>query len=243
VIASAKALVRKALRGAGWHMHRYSPATVPEAQIHALLAHHCVDLVLDVGANAGQYAETLRDSGYSGRILSFEPLESAWATCTERARGDALWTVAPRMALGAVEDTVTLNVAGNSASSSILPMRDTHLDAAPHSAYVGQETVPLHRLDRVAVDAITAAEQPFLKIDTQGYERPVLEGATGVLDRIVGVQLEISLTALYEGSATLAEILALMERYGFAVHALLPAFTDTRTGRMLQVDGLFFRET
>ena len=196
---------------------------------------------MDVGANEGQHALTLRREGYRGRILSFEPLPTAWAECARRASGDPLWTVAPRAALGAREGSVEIHVASNSASSSILPMHDTHRAAAPHSRYVGVETVPLHRLDQVARDAVAAAAHPFLKIDTQGYERDVLEGASAVIDSLMGIQLEISLTPLYEGSPTLPELLALMELWGFALHALLPAFTDVASGRMLQVDGLFFR--
>jgi len=233
--------VRAALRRAGLTVHRYSPATVPDARIQALLAHHQIDLVLDVGANAGQYAMALRHAGYSGQILSFEPLRDAWERCTANASGDRLWSVAPQMALGATEGRAEVHVAKNSVSSSILPMRDAHRAAAADSSYVGTESVDLRRLDGVAGDAIERARRPFLKIDTQGYEREVLEGAAGVLDRIRGVQLEISLTPLYEGSPTLTEILGLMERWGFMPEALLPGFSELTSGRMLQVDGLFFR--
>ena len=233
--------LRAALRRAGLTVHRYSPATVPDARIQALLTHHQIDLVLDVGANAGQYATALRHAGYAGQILSFEPVRDAWEQCTANASGDPLWSVAPQMALGAKEGRAEVHVAKNSVSSSILPMRDAHRAAAADSLYVGTESVDLRRLDGVARDAIERARRPFLKIDTQGYEREVLEGATDVLDRIRGVQLEISLAPLYEGSPTLAEILALMEHWGFVPEALLPGFSDLRSGRMLQVDGLFFR--
>lgn len=242
VVDRALQFCRSALRGVGLTLHRYSPATVPDARIQALLAHHQIDLVLDVGANSGQYAIALRRAGYAGRILSFEPLREAWEQCTASASRDPLWSVAPQMALGARDGRVEVHVARNSVSSSILPMHDTHRAAAVDSSYVGIENVDLRRLDGVAREAIERASCPFLKIDTQGYEREVLEGASAVLDRLWGIQLEISLTPLYEGSPTLAEILKLMEQSGFVPQALLPGFSDLTSGRMLQVDGLFFRE-
>ena len=198
--------------------------------------------MLDVGANAGHYAMSLRRAGDPGHILSFEPLEDAWQRCVAQARSDALWTVAPRMALGATERPVEIHVASNSVSSSILPMQEIHRKAAPNSSYVGSQTVDMRRLDQVALTAIGSARRPFLKIDTQGYEREVLEGATGVLDRLEGLQLEMSLVPLYEGSPTLTDLLLMVGQWGFVPYALQPGFTDLASGRMLQVDGLFFRD-
>jgi FkbM family methyltransferase len=238
----AKQLLRDGLRQVGLSLQRYSPATVPDALVQALLAHHEIDLVLDVGANTGQYATALRRAGYAGRIVSFEPVRAAWEQCSTEASRDPLWSVAPRAALGATDGQTEIHVARNSVSSSILPMHDAHRAAAPHSTYVGTEVVDVRRLDHVARDAIERARRPFLKIDTQGYERQVLEGAQGIRDRLHGIQLEISLTPLYEGSPTLTELLQTMEAWGFAPYALLPGFIDPRSARMLQIDGLFFRE-
>ena len=70
----------------------------------------------------------------------------------------------------------------------------------------------------------------------------MLEGATGVLGRLEGLQLEMSLVPLYEGSPTLTDLLLMVAQWGFVPHALLPGFTDLASGRMLQVDGLFIRD-
>ena len=239
---SAKHLTRQSLKHFGLHVQRYSPITVPEALVSTLLAHEAIDLVLDVGANAGQYAQALRASGYRGEIVSFEPLRQAWNECAAHAARDPRWSMAPRMALGGMDGQIQIHVSKNSASSSILPMREAHQEAAPESAYIGREVVDIRRLDGVAPDALAGARRPLLKIDTQGYEAQVLAGASGILEKIHGIQVEISLTPLYEHSPTLAEMLALLEGNGFSPHAILPAFIDPRSGRMLQVDGFFFRE-
>lgn len=241
-MSRAKEFVRDGLRRMGWSLQRYSPATVPDALVHALLSNQQIDLVIDVGANTGQYAKSIRRAGYRGRILSFEPLRDAWERCSVEASRDPYWALAARVALGATQGSVRINVARNSVSSSLLPMRDAHRSAAPASSYIDTEVVEMRRLDDAARAEIERARRPFLKIDTQGYEGEVLEGATGVRDKLQGIQLEISLTPLYEGAPALTDLLDLMARWGFVPYALLPGFIDSRSGRMLQIDGLFFRE-
>ena len=240
--ATARRLARRGFKRFGLHVQRYSPVTVREALMQTLIAHQRVDLVLDVGANAGQYARALRESGYRGQILSFEPLSDAWEKCAARAAIDPHWTLAPRMAIGASEGEVEIHVARNSASSSILQMHEAHRLAAPASEYIGREMVDLRRLDSVAAEAVALASRPLLKIDTQGYEMEVLAGASGILDAIHGVQVEISLTPLYENSPSIVEVLQRLEARGFAPFAIFPEFVDPHSGRMLQVEGVFFRD-
>jgi hypothetical protein len=120
-------------------------------------------------------------------------------------------------------------------------MLDAHLRAAPESAYIGTETVPVSRLDTAAEDLQVGAQNLFLKIDVQGFEPQVLKGAARLLDRIQGVQLELSLVPLYEGEALFMPLVDCLARKGFDLWALIPGFIDMETGRTLQVDGIFFR--
>jgi FkbM family methyltransferase len=77
-------------------------------------------------------------------------------------------------------------------------MLPSHRNNAPNSYYVGKETVPIIRLD--SIDYIPDTSKVFLKIDTQGYEREVLEGATRLLPLVHGMQIELSIAPLYRGS-------------------------------------------
>jgi FkbM family methyltransferase len=235
------AAVKRFLRRRGVMLDRYTCSTSSELRLLKMFTANGVDLVLDVGANSGGYATSLRDAGYQGRILSFEPLSSAHAGLVAAAAADTAWSAAPRMALGERDGDVTINIAGNSASSSLLPMTAQHETAAPESVYVGTETVQVRRLDGVRHPYIDSASAPFLKIDTQGYESQVLAGAAGVLPRLVGVQLEMSLRQLYDGQSLWQDVIASLESAGFELWAMVPGFFDPATGRMLQCDGIFFR--
>jgi FkbM family methyltransferase len=199
-----------------------------------------VDTVLDVGANIGQYASGLRSSGFDGRIISCEPLRDAYAHLARRSESDPRWTTL-RTAVGAEAGSLSINVSANSYSSSVLTMTDAHLDAAPGSQTIGAEDVAVTTVADVAAQHEVDPSRTLLKVDTQGYEGPVLDGAGDLLGRFAAVQLELSFVPLYSGQLLFGELNERLESAGFGVYALDPGFADPRTGRMLQCDGLYVR--
>jgi len=199
-----------------------------------------VDLVMDVGANGGGYAGELRTFGYRGRILSFEPLTEPFERLRIRSSRDPYWDI-QQIAIGSEAGRRHLNVAANrGASSSFLPMLDLHAREAPTAGYVAVEDVAVERLDVSSAHSVQRARSPFLKVDVQGYEAEVLQGAAGILDRLVGMQLELSLTPLYQDAPHYRQLLSAVSDLGFDLVGLEPGFTAT-DGRLLQADGLFAR--
>lgn len=235
--------IKAAALRCGFEIHRFQPADSHVAQLKAMLASQGVNLIFDVGASAGSFGRELREHvGYCGRIVSFEPLAKEHEILCRTAAADSLWEVAPRMAIGAGQGTVTVNVAANSWSSSILPMLDSHVAAAPKSGYVQQEVVPLAALDTVTPAYFREDSVALLKIDTQGYESEVLQGAAETVARVVGLQLELSLVPLYGGQKLMPEMFETVAALGFKLWAITPAFLEPGTGRLLQVDATFFRD-
>jgi FkbM family methyltransferase len=206
-----------------------------------MLAEHRVDVVLDVGAARGGYARELREFGYQGRIVSFEPIATAYADLQAAAVGDPKWSCV-HTALGSTTGRQTINIASNSDSSSLLPMAEEHRVAAPQVDYVGHEEISVARLDDVVDEHVPSGSRTFLKIDTQGFEREVLEGGAKTLDACVGLQLELSFVPLYSGGMLVDEALSLAYDNGFRMVAFAQGFTNPN-GAMLQADGIFFRAT
>ncbi|MFC5498390.1 FkbM family methyltransferase [Caenimonas terrae] len=234
--------IRMLLRGVGIEVHRYNAAQSLSARTGVQLAHHEVDCVVDVGANDGGYGRFIRSTGFTGSIVSFEPQMGAYQKLLHASHSDREWHVPARMALGDAAAELEINVAGNSVSSSLLKMLPRHLESAPLSQYVGKEKVAVNRLDALEIPEIKLARRIFLKVDTQGYELPVLMGAEGILDKVVGVQLEMSVLPLYDGQALYRSLLDWLEKTGFAMWGVEPGFSDSKTGQMLQFDGLFFKK-
>lgn len=238
----AKKTIKGVIHSLGYDLHRLSPSGNSSAQLLAALNHVQADVVFDVGANIGQFAQALRSVGFGGSIVSFEPLTSAHVTLSRAAQDDSKWKIHPRVAVGDQDGEIEINIAGNSVSSSVLPMLDAHSSAAVGSAYVASERAPLIRLDSVAESYLTPDSRPFIKIDTQGFESQVLDGAAKTLQLARGVLLELSLVPLYEGQALWLAMIQRMADQGFTLWAIQRGFTDPRTGRSLQADGIFIRD-
>lgn len=201
-----------------------------------------VDAILDVGANVGQFAQVLRGCGYDGHIVSFEPLSDAHGKLEAAAAADPLWDVAERCAVGATPGEAQINLAGNSYSSSLLPMLDLHRDAAPESAYNGSETCQVICLDDYINVTFSDVTTTFgLKIDTQGYEQQVVAGLVRNCHRVPVIIAEISLSPLYEGAPTIGGLCRFLSELNYRCVALAPEFEDPRTGELLQVNGVFVR--
>ena len=233
--------IRRALNRCGWDLHRLNIASDISLRLLRALEYSGVSLVFDVGANVGQFALMLRSRGFTGDIVSFEPLSAAHDVLQKAAISDSRWHIYPRVAIGNSDGEVQINISQNSVSSSILPMLERHLSAAESSGYVAHETVPIARLDALVPVYAPPETGIFVKIDTQGYEWQVLDGAPETLRRAKGVLIELSLVPLYEGQRLWREIVDRLEAEGFVLWALQNGFTDTKNGRSLQVDAIFLR--
>ncbi|MFM9911569.1 MAG: FkbM family methyltransferase [Chitinophagaceae bacterium] len=206
-----------------------------------IFSKYAVDLLLDIGANTGQYALMARRIGYRNKIVSLEPMNKAFQLLKQKASTDILWEV---MALGAgsTSGIKTLHVAGNSYSSSILKMMPEHLDAEPISGYIGTETVMLTTIDEQQ-DWFASASMVYLKIDTQGYEWEVIKGAEKSLGKIAFIQMELSLTELYQNEKLFGEMIEFMKVKEFEIYTLEPGFYNKTTGRLLQADVIFYNRS
>ena len=231
---------KRTLRRVGINLSRYDARRDPANVRMRFFKRFGIDVVLDVGANVGQYASRLRDDGYQGRIVSFEPLSAAFGLLATRCRHDDKWT-AIHVALGDRAEASEINISRNSYSSSLLAILPNLLATAPETEYVGKEQIRIELLDDCFDRHCGVEDKVFLKIDTQGFTNHVLRGATKSLDRISGLQVELSLVALYEGEPLIGEVIAYLERLGFRLVLLISEFTDAQTGQQLQVDGIFFR--
>lgn len=233
--------IKKLFKKLGFDLTRYNPASSQNARILEFFLIYKIDTVLDVEANIGQFAIGLRESGYKGRIISFEPLSEAYSHLLINSKNDPNWIIAPRMAIGSEEGKKTINMSGNFVSSSILKMTNIHIKGAPESAYIGSEEIYINKLDNIWKTFFKNKDNIFIKIDVQGYESQVLKGATSILSKIKGIQIELSLVPLYENQLLFRDMLDYITSLGFELWDILPGFRDKQSGKLLQFDGIFFR--
>ena len=199
-----------------------------------------IEWLLDVGANRGQFGSVMRRAGYQRRIISLEPVSDAYAALQAVAGPDPLWAV-EQLAVGAAPGRQVIHVAGNSVSSSLLPMGARHLELAAESAYTRDEEIEVTTVEAIAARHGIDPTRTMLKADVQGLESAVLDGAGADLGRYAMLELELSLLELYEGQELLPQLLTRITSAGFELWTFFPAYIDKVNKRMWWADGLFVR--
>ena len=205
-----------------------------------LLKAYQINLIFDVGANIGQFGQRVRQVGYRGEIVSFEPIPETFRQLQVNTAGDSRWKTV-LSAIGDYDGTADINVSANSYSSSVLNMLPAHTESAPDTMYVRQEIICIQKIDSIIDQYYSAGKNLYVKIDTQGFERQVFEGCLGSLDKISGFQMELSLQPLYEGETLLTDMLDLLRSYEYKLKLIDMGHRNYNTGELLQMEGYFFR--
>ena len=236
-----KQIPRYFLRKCGYNIVRVTENkdVVALRRAHILQAHD-IDVALDIGASVGTYAQKLRKGGYQGRIISFEPLSSSFELLRHQAEADPLWQV-ENTAVGDSDGEVEINISERITSSSILPMLSCHVAASPDSEYVSRQTVRLVQLDSLLDNYIGEGSRIYVKMDVQGYEKSVLQGAVETLKRTEAIEIELSLVPLYQGSTLYDQMINYLENLGFGMVSWEDVFIDPQTAYVLQADAIFVR--
>jgi FkbM family methyltransferase len=197
-----------------------------------------IDVVFDVGANAGQFGQKLRGFGYKGTIISYEPILSAFKHLEQIAKSDNKWT-AHNFAIGAESGQLKINLSANSKFNSALDLRDNAEEFHGGVVTDGVESVPVWTLDRVAAEY---AGNILIKIDTQGLERQVIEGGKKTVARSKAVLMELPIIALYNNSWRLSEAIEYMDGLGFVPTQIHPVnYHPTDRQALVEIDCLFRR--
>lgn len=226
-------------------LKRFTPSASEEMRTAMLCKHMGITHVVDIGANTGQFAESLYDFGFSGKVVSFEPVEAARVELEQRSAPYPNWIIAERCAIGDEDGTITMNVSDDTVFSSALPIKDSYVSHNEKSRIVRQEKVPAFRIDTILPKYIQDLEQAriLFKIDTQGFEKQVIDGGSATLAQAKGLKIEIPLYAIYDNTEfQFYDIMNLAKTNGFQPYSFHVEGVDLNTGRVNTIDGLFFRE-
>jgi len=225
-------------------LKKFTASTSDELRTVKLLELMNIDCVIDVGANSGQFAESLYDFGYKHKVISFEPVERVYEQLEKQAAKYPQWTVAERCAIGDVDGEATLHVSDATVFSSLLKIKNSHVENKHKSRIVREEKVKTWRLDTILGKYLDnpANHRIVIKIDTQGFEKQVLDGAEELLKSVIGLKIEIPLTPIYEDVAfTFYEIIDYMKTNGYEPYSFNNEGVNLETGRLNTIDGLFFK--
>jgi FkbM family methyltransferase len=224
-------------------MNSSRPNTLAD-HLSRLLPLLAVNCMLDVGAHEGAYIRLLRDEvGFRGEIVSFEPARETYAALESTHSDDERWR-GHQYALGRREGRLGLHVYGDTLLNSFLSPSGYGLNQFPVlGSPISIEDVEVHRLTDI-FDSVTSHvtdARVFLKADTQGFDLEVVEGAVEVLDRIMGVQLELPVRPIYHNMPTLSSTLDRLYELGFGLTGMFPVSLDRDGLQVIEFDCVFYR--
>jgi len=223
---------------------RLTPSTSDDMRNAAILNDLGIKYVIDVGANTGQFAESLFDFNYKGTVISFEPVSACYKILQKRATNNPKHIVAEQCAIGDTDSEIEINISDDSVFSSILEIKPNHTKLRPKARIVKTETIKLYRLDTIIGKYIPKGETSILlKIDTQGFEYQVLEGAKKTIQRLSGIKIEIPLVSIYNNTKfTFYDIIDFMKERKFTPYNFNTEGVNLKTGRVFTIDGTFFNK-
>jgi len=208
-----------------WRLELYPQA----AFLRRFLRHLEIDCVFDVGANVGQYRDFLRRQvGYEGTIVSFEPIPENVAILRQRAREDGRWLI-EGYALGRAAGSATFNVMASSEFSSFLEPDDSITDRFHGANEVARRVeVEIRTLAHALpeIERRLDARAVYLKLDTQGYDVDVGQGAGAAIERVRGLQMEASVQGIYAGAPDFGASIRAFNDLGFELSAIFPNNPD-----------------
>lgn len=195
------------------------------------------EVVLDVGANRGQFSLAVRSIFPEAKLVAFEPLPRAASVYRSVFANDNLTTL-HEAALGASRGRIKIYVTAADDSSSALMPSQLQKSLFPGSSVQEEVEVRVHVLSDFADQLGSSC---LLKIDVQGFEKSVLEGSVDCLHRINAVYVECSFVELYSGQAVAGDVIGFLARRGFSLRGVHNSHCD-RAGFVLQADLLFCRD-
>jgi FkbM family methyltransferase len=236
-------VIKNGARKIGVAISRYPPPGSFDRHLADLLTQLRVNVVLDIGAYIGDYARRLRAVGYNGRIISFEPVPASFERISAAMQHDRLWSGQP-FGLSDEHRQATMHIHERGDFNSLLNIRkDTELAYGVDASLWNNASVDLRRLDSVLPELLRGVDSPrvFMKIDTQGHDITVLSGASGVLNLIHALQVELPAVELYDGMSSMSGALAYCKSAGFVPVGFYPVNMVEQVQISPEFDVLFKR--
>lgn len=199
-----------------------------------IFSQNAIDTVIDIGANRGQFASGLRSVGYKGRIVSFEPNRTIHAELKKAAAGDPNWIISDPVALGQKDEVGSLIIPEDSSLASFLPS----LHATPKRS----QSIEIRRLDDLLGPlGVPETSSIAIKIDVQGFELNVLQGAPKALEKSRALLIEVCLNPTYVDEVDYLEVLGFLKEKGFRAVDFFPVIQRRSLGESYQMDVLLVR--
>ncbi|HSJ48460.1 MAG TPA: FkbM family methyltransferase [Gammaproteobacteria bacterium] len=234
-------MLKSLFRRLGYSLQRINKAESEEDILFKALRLGGVGLVIDCGANHGQFYHLCRRSGFTGPIWCIDPNPYCLATLNALAEQDAALKIIPA-GTGDHDALLPLNSAGALDDlSSFLDQTPLLTSRFKRAEVTETMEAQVRRLDGLMdEEGLPADMRVFLKVDTQGYDLATLEGMGERINQVSGVKAEMSVQAAYEDAPSHWELLEFFRTHDFEPFSFTTVTRDF-DGRYIEYDAYFLK--
>jgi FkbM family methyltransferase len=197
-----------------------------------------INLIIDVGAHKGEFAKNVLSENYGLKIISFEPQSKIYNILLNNSKKEKNWLIHERCGIGKKNSFLMINVMSETTCSSFLKPSKKLFSIDPSAKIVKKENIKILSLNYLFSTQYKLKKNTFLKIDTQGYDKFVLEGASSILKKILFVQLEVSIDPLYVNETNYEDMIKYMKKKGFMIWKLGDVIENLK-GKSMSFDIIF----
>ena len=202
---------------------------------------HKIDLIIDIGASTGKYAEMLRRFGYSNYIFSIEPVTESFKRLNINSSSDKKWIAKQFIISNEKKNKIKINVSKDFDNSSIYNVTDLHVKNYNGAKFLYTEEIESKTLENLIKYDIEKKNNMMLKIDTQGSEGDILKSGSELLGQFKLIQVELSIQKLYTNQNMWIDIIEYLREKNFDVWNIIPGYKQRDKGQLYQFDAIFYK--
>ena len=236
-----KNIVKKVLSIFRLEIVRFESAQNFKYVLGRILDYYTIDIVIDIGANIGQFGKEVVDAGYRKKIISLEPQASAFSKLEANARSYSSWET-HHCAIGGENTSGVINISENSVSSSLLDAEPILYEIEKGTKYIRKESIVIKRLDNFVSINDFESKNIYTKLDVQGYELEILLSNKELIGKSKFIQIELSFLPLYTSASSASSMIELLNSWGYKIYFIFPEFIDKKTGKLLEAVAVFIKE-
>jgi FkbM family methyltransferase len=196
-------------------------------------------IIVDIGANKGQFALSCREWSTNAKVISFEPLANPAKIFRALFASDANVHL-NEVAIGPKIQRSIIHVSAHEDSSSLLPIGPNQI-----AVYPGTQEKEVVEIDVAPLSSYLMPEDikspAMLKLDVQGFEMDALKGCESMIEKFDFIYCECSFIELYSGQKLAYEVIEWLHQRQFNFVGVFNTSYD-RKGQAIQADFLFKQE-
>lgn len=238
----AKDLIKYLLRKSGKKIIPYDIYEDKLNQVRYLwLTSININTIFDIGASEGQFCRRIRKIFPDVRIYSFEALQQSYQQLITDFPENNLHK-SFNVVLGNTDGETDFYQCNEVGSSSMLIMDELHKTAFPTTTENKLIRLKCERLDDfILKNNLTFEKEIMIKLDVQGAEKIVLEGAPKLLEKASVVYSEVNFNSLYKGDVLFNDLSDYLYKKEFRIKGIENITQSLVDGRFLQADVIFVK--